>query len=49
MALFKSTAKFLDTQILVCFFCMQAGVRLGLPYELSRLGGRLLSSLRTYI
>lgn len=36
MALFKSTAKFLDTQILVCFFYMQAGVSLCLPCEISK-------------
>lgn len=36
MALFKSTAKFLDTQILVCFFYMQAGVSLCLTCEISK-------------
>lgn len=36
MALFKSTAKFLDTQILACFFYMQAGVSLCLPCEISK-------------
>lgn len=37
MALFKSTAKFLDTLILVWFFFyMQAGVSLCLPCEISK-------------